>query len=317
MPPVIISAAITSVYRVIAVWIPVTSVPTSSATVAIATFITDVSSVMRNCPAARVSSTIGMAGSMTRRPAAAHHPKRRMWVRAGGRRRSVVAVERGRDEFRKRLLAESLSDRFGVALLAGDAEAAEEVAREALELTLGESMLYELVVGPAMHRIGRLWAAGEIGVAHEHLATQITTRVLVLAHETVGLAEHRAEHRAMLAAVEGEQHVLALDMAAKLLESAGYEVLALGADVPTSALPGIVAEHQPTLFALSATMPELSTHVPAAMDAVAEASDDIGFILGGAGVPPGLALGPRVVVERSVAGIVDAADGLVRRADLN
>ena len=229
----------------------------------------------------------------------------------------MVAVERGRDEFRKRLLAESLSDRFGVALLAGDAEAAEEVAREALELALGESMLYELVVGPAMHRIGQLWAAGEIGVAHEHLATQITTRVLVLAHETVGLAEHRAEQRAMLAAVEGEQHVLALDMAAKLLESAGYEVLVLGADVPTTALPGIVAEHQPTLFALSATMPELSTHVPAAMDAVAEASDDIGFILGGAGVPPGLALGPRVVVERSVAGIVDAADGLVRRADLN
>ena len=63
----IISAAITSVYRVIAVWIPVTSVPTSAATVAIATFITDVSSVMRNCPAASVRSTIGMAGSMTRR----------------------------------------------------------------------------------------------------------------------------------------------------------------------------------------------------------------------------------------------------------
>ena len=53
----IISAAITSVYRVIAVWIPVTSVPTSSATVAIATFITDVSSVIKNWPAASITST--------------------------------------------------------------------------------------------------------------------------------------------------------------------------------------------------------------------------------------------------------------------
>ena len=55
--PVIISAAITSVYAVIAPWIPVTVVPTSFATVAIDTFITELSSVIRNCPAARVSST--------------------------------------------------------------------------------------------------------------------------------------------------------------------------------------------------------------------------------------------------------------------
>jgi hypothetical protein len=56
-PPVIMSVAITSVYSVIAVWMPVTSVPTSSATVAIATFITEVSSVIRNWPAASVSRT--------------------------------------------------------------------------------------------------------------------------------------------------------------------------------------------------------------------------------------------------------------------
>ncbi len=41
----------------IAVWIPVTSVPTSLATVAIAVFITVISSAITNCPAANVSST--------------------------------------------------------------------------------------------------------------------------------------------------------------------------------------------------------------------------------------------------------------------
>src|SRR3954471_16573288 len=60
-PPVIISDAITSVYAVIAVWIPVTVVPTSFATVAIAVFITVVSSAMTNCPAASVSRTIPVA----------------------------------------------------------------------------------------------------------------------------------------------------------------------------------------------------------------------------------------------------------------
>src|ERR671923_884367 len=55
--PTIINEAITSVYAVIAPWIPVTVVPTSFATVAIETFITDVSSVMRNWPEASVNST--------------------------------------------------------------------------------------------------------------------------------------------------------------------------------------------------------------------------------------------------------------------
>ena len=57
LPPVIMNAAITNVYIVIAVWMPVTVVPTSLATVAIDTFITDVSSVIRNCAEASVSST--------------------------------------------------------------------------------------------------------------------------------------------------------------------------------------------------------------------------------------------------------------------
>ena len=149
------------------------------------------------------------------------------------------------------------------------------------------------------------------------MATQIATRVLVLAHEAADVAAHRAEHRAMLAAVEGEQHVVALDMGAKLLESAGYEVLTLGANVPTSELPDVIADHSPALFALSATMPEAGTHVPAAVDAITEADDRIGLIIGGTSVPPALLPDPRVIVERSVAGIVDAADRLVRRAGLN
>src|SRR5262249_42469605 len=57
LPPVIMSAAITSAYRVIAVWTPVTVVFMSLATVAIATFITDVSSVIRNCAAQSVTRT--------------------------------------------------------------------------------------------------------------------------------------------------------------------------------------------------------------------------------------------------------------------
>ncbi len=57
LPPGIIRQAITSVYRVMAVWMPVTDVPTSSATVAMETFITELSSAMMNWPVASTKRT--------------------------------------------------------------------------------------------------------------------------------------------------------------------------------------------------------------------------------------------------------------------
>src|SRR5689334_8265 len=57
LPPVTINMAMTSVYSVIAVCTPVTSVPRSLATVAMETFMTELSRVMRNWPDARVSRT--------------------------------------------------------------------------------------------------------------------------------------------------------------------------------------------------------------------------------------------------------------------
>ena len=56
-PPVIISAAMTSVYIVMAVWMPVIDVPKSDATVGIDTFMTEVSRVMRNWPDASTPRT--------------------------------------------------------------------------------------------------------------------------------------------------------------------------------------------------------------------------------------------------------------------
>ena len=229
----------------------------------------------------------------------------------------MKVVESGHEDFRKRLLGESLSERFGLALVAGDARAAEELAQEALELDLREAELYEFVVAPAMHRIGRMWAAGEISVAHEHLATRIATQVLVLAHELANLPGHRAGRRAVLAAVEGEHHVVALEMAGNLLDSAGYEVVSLGADVPTESLAAIVADHPPDVFLFSATSAEAAGRLPAAVSAVTVERSELGVIVGGAGISRGFALGPRVVIERSVIDVVDAADAMLRNAGLN
>lgn len=105
LPPGIMSIAITRVYAVIAPWIPVTVESTSSATVAIDTFMTELSSAIRNCPAASVSRTIravdelpcelavgGMGGSSQRTSAVGPRPAVAIGRLAGGPFRNPVGA---------------------------------------------------------------------------------------------------------------------------------------------------------------------------------------------------------------------------------
>ena len=217
----------------------------------------------------------------------------------------------------KRLLAESLSERFGLALLAGDATTAEMVAREAYDEELPYGLIHAGVVAPAMHRVGRLWERGEISVAHEHMATQISLRVLALLRELFRVSRGRGDQRAMLAAVEGEQHFVALQMAADLLEDGGYDVVMLGPDVPSAALEDVVIEHNPALVALTVTMAAAAANLGGAVGAATAGSPTAAVIVGGRGRSPRLPLPAGLEFVDSVVDVVEVADRLVRRPELN
>jgi methanogenic corrinoid protein MtbC1 len=220
-------------------------------------------------------------------------------------------------EFRKRLVAGALSERFGLALLEGDAVAAERVVRDAFDDELPYALIHDAIVAPALHRIGKLWERGEIGVAHEHLATQISLRVLALLRELFGVARRRSEKRVMLAAVEGEQHVVALQMVGDLLEDAGYEIVMLGPDVPVDVLEEIVIEHRPAVVGFSVTMTCYAPNLARAVDAVAAASPATGVMIGGRAVRPAGPSAAGVTVTSSVVDVVDVADALIQRPQLN
>ncbi|MFX8331617.1 cobalamin B12-binding domain-containing protein, partial [Acinetobacter baumannii] len=86
----------------------------------------------------------------------------------------------------------------------------------------------------------------------EHLATEITVRVLALQREAHRVAESRREHRVILATPPGEQHVVALRMVANLLRGAGYDVLMLGADVPGESLAEAAERYGADIICMSA-----------------------------------------------------------------
>jgi methanogenic corrinoid protein MtbC1 len=147
--------------------------------------------------------------------------------------------------------------------------------------------LYQRVVTPAMHELGRLWEAGAITVADEHLATALTHRVLAALrpprHFEQGFDAPAARPCALMAAVQGERHALGLRMAADLLEGAGYRVAYLGADVPSEAILQAVQAFTPDLVGLSATMPESAQHLEDVAAALGEEHPRLPLLLGGQG----------------------------------
>ena len=171
------------------------------------------------------------------------------------------------------------------AMRAADVAGAYKVASGALEGGMSLATLYQRVITPAMHELGRLWAEGAITLADERLAASVTHRVLAairpprLFEQTSAPGSER--RCALLATVRGEQHALGLRMVADLLEEGGYRIAYLGADVPTEALLQAYRTLSPDLLGLSATMPESRPRLEEAVEAVRREDPQLPLVVGG------------------------------------
>ncbi|MGN6259038.1 MAG: cobalamin B12-binding domain-containing protein [Solirubrobacterales bacterium] len=181
--------------------------------------------------------------------------------------------------------AAKLSRTYLETLRAADAAGAYQVASRALAEGMSLAALYQEVITPAMYELGRLWEKGVVTVADEHLATALTHRVLGALRPPAFLDQpfeaESEKPRAMLAAVQGEQHALGLRMAADLLEDAGYQTIYLGADVPTAALMQVIKALSPDLLGLSATMPESASVLEEALTNVRSEHPELNLLVGG------------------------------------
>jgi methanogenic corrinoid protein MtbC1 len=167
------------------------------------------------------------------------------------------------------------------ALLLGSARDAEAAVRGALDSGLAPPEVHVRVVAPAMRTVGELWARDEITVADEHLATAITYRALNVISAAAGDPPEATRQRVMLAALEEERHVVGLQMVADTLTAAGFDVMALGADVPLDALLAAIARYAPAVLGLSVTMPS-GPRLAAALARIREVDPALAILVGGA-----------------------------------
>jgi diguanylate cyclase (GGDEF)-like protein len=204
-----------------------------------------------------------------------------------------------------------LSRRYGEALRAGNPGAADAAANAALEGGMDVASVQARVIAPAMRWIGELWEQGTCTVGDEHLATAITQEVLSRLFPRALQSRARSRERVMLAAVQGEHHVLGLRMAADVLEGAGFDVLYLGPDVP---LPGLLEScraHAPAVLGLSVSMPENLATLIWEIEAVCALERPPAILAAGRAVRPAIEKGLNVPLVESTEQVVEAVEELI------
>jgi methanogenic corrinoid protein MtbC1 len=144
-------------------------------------------------------------------------------------------------------------DRYLVAMLDPDPAEARAVVREAVGAGLSIEDAYEGVLAAAMVEIGRRWEAGEISVAHEHLASEVTGSLVSELASRVR-AQPETGRLAVIACSPEERHCIGGQMLGGLLEAAGWEVLFLGASLPREDLVALADEEAADVVALSTAL---------------------------------------------------------------
>jgi excisionase family DNA binding protein len=125
--------------------------------------------------------------------------------------------------------------RLTARMLGGDVEGSWQVIEAAMTSGFEPAEIYVRLLAPSLHAIGASWRSGRVSIDQEHLASSVATSL-------IGRLGPRFVHPGrkkgvvIVAMPPGERHGLGVAMVADILGDAGYEVLNLGADTPTSSL---------------------------------------------------------------------------------
>ena len=174
----------------------------------------------------------------------------------------------------------SLSPELLAGLLAdGDAELAAWTLRHAMDES-SRAEVYDGLLREAMHLVGERWRSGRWSVAEEHLASRTLLRTLERLRPDLG-PEGRVGPLAVLAGVEGEQHMIGLACLEQLLAEDGWTVANLGADLPAPDLAAFVGRNEVALVCLSAMDRERVGPLADAVQAVKSVRTGMTVLVGG------------------------------------
>ena len=171
-------------------------------------------------------------------------------------------------------------------LIAGDETGCWNIIEECLTSGMTPHTIYGQLIAPALTEVGERWAAGNLDVVDEHLATATVTRLIGRLSPQFA-QPGRSRGTVVLAMVAGDSHALPSAMLADELRLNRFNVIDLGADSPGESIAA-AAHRSDSLVAigicsLSGTRPD---ELPKTARLLTAAGFGGQIFVGGPGVNP-------------------------------
>lgn len=150
-------------------------------------------------------------------------------------------------------LRNELARSYLEALMAANRNAAYQMILNAVNGGTPVREIYLRVFQPVQREIGRLWQTNQISVAQEHYCTAATQLIMSQLYPRIFSTE-RVGHILVATCVGGELHEIGVRMVADFFEMEGWDTYYMGANTPASSVLSAVAERQPDVLGVSATI---------------------------------------------------------------
>ena len=164
---------------------------------------------------------------------------------------SFLATKTGKNIEENEKLVEKLKEDFFDALTKGDLDNSLEIY-ESYSKAAGLNLFYENILKSAMYKIGQLWREGKLGIATEHVASNI-------AHELVSMITAKNsklgnKQKVLLCTPSGEEHSLSCNMIESFLKSKGFRVFNLAPSAPSESIIEFIRNEKPDVVLISITI---------------------------------------------------------------
>lgn len=182
---------------------------------------------------------------------------------------------------------DAILEKLRMAVERGDSEAADAVAKEALEAEINPVEAIEQGLAVGIRHVGEQFEKRELYLPDLMLAAramEFGMKPLIEEVQKQGL-EVKYLGRVLLGTVEGDIHDIGKKLVATMLQAGGFEVIDLGFDVSTQTIVEKVKELKPDILGLSAMMTSTMLRQGDVIQALRrEGLTNIKVIIGGASV---------------------------------
>ncbi len=184
-------------------------------------------------------------------------------------------------------MSQELLDRLTQAVVDGEPEDAEELARQALAQGLDPMACINEGLTPGMDRVGELFASGEYFLPDLIIGGEAMKMALAILEPALTGGQERAVlGQVVLGTVEGDLHEIGKTLVGTMLTANGFRVTDIGVDKSVADFVAAVRESGATLVGASALLTTTMLQQQRLVEALEEAGlrDQVKVMVGGAPV---------------------------------